>query len=88
MGLCQVSNVWFYQLDSDSWPIIRERFGTAICAQDASFWSDRAHTSYATLIRIDNVLAIEPVEYYKRDRRGWVILANPLAHQQLKLDIL
>jgi ASC-1-like (ASCH) protein len=86
VGLCQVANVWFYDLDPTSWAIIRERFAEAICAQDASFWSERAHTSFATLIRIHRILPITPIEFTKRDRRGWVILTDLPQPKQLKLE--
>lgn len=74
LGVCQVANAWFYELDPKSWQDIRTEFTQALCAQDPRFWKDRARASFATLIRLQHVFAITPIQCMKRDRRGWVIL--------------
>ena len=33
-GICLVNNVWFYQLDPDTWADIRSRFSSALRADD------------------------------------------------------
>ncbi|SRR6266702_8579539 len=86
MGLCQVADAWFYQLDPTSWKTIQEEFAQAICAQDPIFWKDREHASFATLIRIKHVRSLMPIQYNKRDRRGWVILQD--VNEQLSFDAL
>ena len=73
-GLCEVDDAWFYQLDDNAWNIIKREFATALCAQDPEFWNARKSASYATLIRVFNVISIRPVFIEKRDRRGWVLL--------------
>ena len=85
VGICYVSHVWFYQLDPESWVFIQKNFAQALCAQDPSFWKDREHASYATLMRVRHVLGINPFSYKKRDRRGWVVLSTPT--QQLELTV-
>lgn len=74
VGLCEVGDVWFYHLDAASLRAIRASFTDALCAQDTTFWRDRAAASYATLMRVSSVRACDPIDYVKRDRRGWVIL--------------
>lgn len=74
MGLCQVSEVWSYKLDPDSWQFLRKEFTQSLCAQDPKFWEQRRSASYATLLRISSVLSIEPLPFPKQDRRGWVVL--------------
>ena len=74
VGVCEVSNAWFYELDPKTWNNIKEEFTQALCAQDPMFWQQRQNASFATLLRIDHVLAIRPLRCEKRDRRGWVIL--------------
>ncbi len=74
VGLCIVSNVWFYELDSDSWNFLKKKFAKAICAQDALFWQERRNKTYVTLMKIEKVRRIGPIRCQKRDRRGWVIL--------------
>jgi len=73
-GICQASDVWYYELDPNSWQEIRRNFTEMLCAQDPAFWSTRNRASFATLIRLKNVSAINPVKYSKLDRRGWVTL--------------
>ncbi len=85
VGICQVSYVWFYHLDPESWRTIKEGFSSAICAQDPNFWEQREAASFATLMRIQNVKSIEPIKFAKRDRRGWVVLHE--ASNQLQLDL-
>ena len=74
LGVCQVANAWFYELDPKSWQDIRREFTQALCAQDPTFWKARERASFATLIRLQHVFAITPIRCTKRDRRGWVIL--------------
>lgn len=78
VGVCEVTDVWFYHLDLSSWGGIRETFSVALCAQDPTFWQDRAAASFATLMRITSVLSCQPTPYAKRDRRGWVVLKPAL----------
>ncbi len=84
VGLCQVADAWFYQLDPESWTTIKKDFAVAICAQDPDFWVDREAASFATLIRVKHVRSIAPIKYVKRDRRGWVVLQP--AHLQLRFE--
>jgi hypothetical protein len=78
LGICQVSQVWFYRLDPDSWGTLRKEFTQSLCAQDPSFWEKRQRASFATLMQLSSVRAIEPVLFPKQDRRGWVVLKPPL----------
>ena len=84
VGLCEVAGVWFYRLDPQSWETIRREFTQALCVQDPSFWENRKHASYATLMRIRHVCPITPVKFIKRDRRGWVLLTANSAQRQLE----
>src|SRR5215469_6001323 len=74
VGIARVRVVWSYSLDESSWGEIRERFAEALRAQDPKFWEQRRGASYATLMAIDQVLELTPVEWEKRDRRGWVVV--------------
>jgi hypothetical protein len=71
-GLCRAAHVWFYELDSDAWKTIRTRFGRGICAQGDSFWKERQHACYATLIQVEEVRPLPPLQLKKRGRSGWV----------------
>ena len=73
-GICIVRNAWFYQLDPDTWEQIRRRFSNALRAENSSFWEQRQAAQFATLMRIDEVCPLPPIDVPKRDRRGWVIL--------------
>ena len=79
LGICEIAEVWFYRLDPASWAVIRTEFTQAMCAQDPDFWRNRVKASFATLMRIQNVIRVSPIKCGKRDRRGWVVLtANHL----------
>jgi hypothetical protein len=82
VGVCQIRNAWFYNLEEDSWDEIKG-FAREICAEDPSFWQTREGASFATLMRIQHVNKIDPIRLPKRDRRGWVVLKG--ASQQLSL---
>lgn len=84
VGVCQVTYVWFYQLEPESWLTIKKDFAAAICAQDPNFWKEREAASFATLMQIKHVKSIEPIKFAKRDRRGWVVLYE--SSGQLQLD--
>lgn len=83
VGLCQIAHAWFYQLDPKSWKTIKEEFTQALCAQDPTFWKEREGASFATLMRLQRVHSIKPINCAKRDRRGWVVLRPGVT--QLKL---
>jgi hypothetical protein len=74
VGLAEVSEVWYYKLDSGAWETIRRRFGPLLRVDDPSFWDRRASSCFATLMRLDRVETISPLGCGKRDRRGWVVL--------------
>ncbi len=66
--------VWSYHLDEKSLGVIREKFTKALRAQDPNFWERRREASYATLMLFDHVLPLKPINWEKRDRRGWVVV--------------
>jgi len=74
VGVCYVTDTWFYELDPQSWTEVREVFTEALCAQDPSFWQDRQSASFASLMRVQRVRPLKPIKYSKQDRRGWVVL--------------
>ena len=76
VGIVRVWAVWTYRLEEKSWGLIRQQFAKALRVQDPEFWERRRAASYATLMSIDRVLTLKPIEWAKRDRRGWVILQS------------
>jgi hypothetical protein len=77
IGICQARYAWFYNLEPNSWREIKSH-AREICADDPLFWESRKDASYATLIRIHNVESISPISVEKRDRRGWVVVQEPI----------
>lgn len=75
VGAFTASAVWSYRLDPSSWDEVRREFAVAMCAQDG-FWEDRSAAEYATLLRVSEVRRLHPMTIPKKDRRGWVVLAN------------
>jgi hypothetical protein len=80
IGICKISDVWFYQLDRKALNTLRKEFADALCAQNSEFWQQRKRASFATLMQIKSVIQIPPVDFSKTDRRGWVILRHPLTN--------
>lgn len=74
LGICQITNVCFYELDPNSWHTIRKEYTESLCAQDPGFWRQRRAASYATIMQLHNVHSFSPIKLQKRDRRGWVLL--------------
>ena len=74
VGMCEVANVWQYDVDPESLSELRSEFAAALCAQDPEFWDERSSASFATLMRLRNVRLLPPIRVEKRDRRGWVVL--------------
>lgn len=79
-GICLVSDVWFYNVNVESWQDLRTEFAEALCAQDPEFWETRKNASFATLMRLSYVRSIDPVAVPKKDRRGWVVLRTALGN--------
>ena len=77
VGVFRVGAVWSYEIDEDSWDEIQLKFGKAICPQGDGFWTERRRARFATLIKVHAVTSFDPVEWPKRDRRGWVVLSSP-----------
>jgi hypothetical protein len=81
-GLCTVSDAWFYRLNPNTWPEI-ERYASALCMDDSSFWRQKRGASYASLMRIEKIVRVPSLEIGKLDPRGWVVLrSRPLRGQQ------
>ncbi len=75
-GICQVTQVWSYHLNPQSWSEIRTRFVDQLCIKNPMFWAAKKRAVYATLMRIANVMPTPAIAYDKRDRRGWIVVAS------------
>jgi hypothetical protein len=83
IGICQISTVWYYRLDPSSWHEIKTSFSEMLCAQDPEFWKIRERASFASLMRLMHVYKISPIEFKKKDRRGWIVLKPSTSQQEL-----
>lgn len=81
VGLCTVSDAWFYRLNPDTWPDI-ERYSSALCMDGSSFWKQKRGASYASLMRIEKIVRLPDLEIEKVDPRGWVVLRASLLQQE------
>ena len=82
VAIAEVSQVWFYELDSSAWRLIKQRFGPLLRIENQEFWERKSSACFATLMRLDRVESIPPVACAKRDRRGWVVLDWSTAQEQ------
>jgi hypothetical protein len=85
VGICRVQDAWCYVLDRASWTEIRQRFEQSLCLGSSDFLEKRRNATFATLMRLDQVLAFPPIPVMKRDRRGWVIVRDVPASLSLPL---
>lgn len=74
VAVVEISHVWYYQLDSGAWEMIRKRFAKQLCVDDPEFWENKASSYFATLMQLGRVERLNPLACAKRDRRGWVVL--------------
>jgi hypothetical protein len=75
VAICTVKDRWYYRLNPNSWNEIRQ-YQEALCATDPGFWEERQDASFATLIQIANITKIFPIDFEKKDRRGWVVISD------------
>ena len=74
IAIAQVADVDYYVLDPTVWAQVRGRFTAALAVEDETFWEERGHARFATLMRLRAVRSLSPIVVDKRDRRGWVVL--------------
>lgn len=80
VAICEVRETWFFDLTKVGIDTVRDQFSGPLCADDPAFWARRAHSTLATLMRIERVTPIDPIRVAKRDRRGWVMLRARASH--------
>ena len=85
VGLAIIEHAAFYELDPDTWAHLRSQFSAPLCAEDDSFWRQRAGARYGSLLRVAEPAHTPPLDIAKRDRRAWVRLANPDSQPELPL---
>lgn len=83
LGIGIVAEACFYQVTAEVLKDIQAKYAEALGIRDPAFWTSRAQTRFATLLRLEQVATISPVFYHKRDQRAWVILKRRLQQQQL-----
>jgi hypothetical protein len=76
VALAEVSNVWFYKMDSNARDFIRSKFSDQLCIDNDEFWESKSGACYATLMQFSRVEKLDSVSCMKRDRRGWVVLTE------------
>jgi len=72
-GVCRVAHVWFYRVDSNTWPEIH-RYAEKLCMDGSEFWEKKKAASFATLMQVEHVQRVEEFDIDKIDPRSWVIL--------------
>jgi hypothetical protein len=86
-GLALAKSIKFYRLSPSVLADIRRKFARQLFALDEDFWDARADKLYATLIELEDPLAIEPFTVEKRDRQGWVTYDRRSNRESAQLDI-
>lgn len=83
LGIGIVAEACFYQVTPEVLKDIQAKYSEALGVREPSFWAARAQARFATLLRLEQVAAIMPLSYHKRDQRAWVILKRRLQQQHL-----
>jgi hypothetical protein len=86
VGICEITHVSFYEIDTAVLAEIRREFAAAMRAEEPDFWAARESTAYATLMRVGRVERLPPIPCGKTDRRGWVVLGRPGAGPSSQLS--
>ena len=74
LGLCEVTDVSYYELNEKKLSDIREKFSLALCAKEQEFWTQRKNKKHVTLMEIRKPVRITPMNINKKGMQGWVIL--------------
>lgn len=73
VGVCEASAAWSFRIMPRDWRSIRRLLTAPLCVEGNKFWIDRASANFVTLIAITQAQRITPIDYRKRDRRGWLV---------------
>lgn len=70
----------FRNLDSEVLKDIEANYSKGLCANaDPLYWKRRADCKYATFLHIEIFQRFDnPFPFPKKDRRGWVVIKNPI----------
>lgn len=77
-AICQLGQVWFYEIDKDSWEHLKGEYSEALCVMDPQFWEEKKNASYGTLMQLKLVHKIDPFGIDKSDRRSWVVVRSAI----------
>ena len=87
VGLAGAKSITFYRLSPTVLAEIRLKFARQLFALHENFWQDRADKLYATLIELEDPVAVDPFSIKKRDRQGWVTYDRRSRREPVQLDI-
>jgi hypothetical protein len=87
IGIALAKSISFYKLSPTVLAGIRRKFARQLFALDEGFWHDRADKLYATLIELEDAVAVDPFSIEKRDRQGWVTYDRQSFREPAQLDI-
>ncbi len=79
LGIGLISHSWCYELDPETWPVLRDRFRKPLAMDETTLFDRFERASYATLMTLTEVRTLDPIRIAKRDRRGWVVLRSGLS---------
>ncbi len=70
----------FKDLDFEALKNLKINYSKGLCANaDPLYWGRRADCKYATLLHIGSFQRFDrPFPFPKKDRRGWIVIKNPI----------
>lgn len=82
VGIFSVAQVNYYSnLNADKVSKLEEKYGVAACwDSDPQFKESKSSAKFATVIYIEGIQHVDPVDAGKSDRTAWSIIRNGLAN--------
>ena len=75
-AIAKVKDVKYYELTPDIVEQIRVKYGKEIGADKFEDWQSTLKKKYCTLILLENIQTISPIDVPKSNGAGWFVIKN------------
>lgn len=70
-----IKEVLFFDLEKETIENIKQKYNKELCV-DENFWEQKRTSKYATLIKIDKVVKLDPFPINKKGMQTWILLTK------------
>lgn len=76
LGIAKAKSVFYFSnLNTDKIATLKVKFGTRIAwEQDPDFFANKSTSNFLTLVELDEIKKVEPINTGKNDRTAWSVL--------------